>query len=123
MSVLPESEIRLEPTPNDSMSVPSAARSSITPLEPSATASENVTTRLSLMLTSVAPLAGATTVALGAVVSTTMATLSLIGEMLPAASVAVALRSWGPSVSGVEGVKLQLPLPSAVTVPSSVVPS
>ena len=47
MSVLPESEIRPEPTPNDSISVPLAAWSSITPLVPSAIASENVTTRLS----------------------------------------------------------------------------
>ena len=123
MRVLPESEIRLEPTPNDSMSVPSVARSSITPLVPSATGSENVTTRLLLMLTSVAPLAGATTVTLGVAVSTTTATLPDIGETLPAASVALTLRSWVPSASGVVGVKVQLPLPSAVTVPSSVVPS
>ena len=123
MSVLPESEIRPEPTPNDSISVPSAARSSITPLVPSATGSENVTTRLSYVLASVPPLAGATTVTLGGAVSTTMATLLDIGETLPAASRAVALKLWAPSESGVEGVKLQLPLPLAVTVPSRVVPS
>ena len=123
VSVLPDSDSRLDETLKDSTSVPSARRSSMTPVLPSTTGSENVITRLAWMLASVVPLAGDTSVLLGATVSTTKATFSETGETLPAASVAVAPRTWVPSESGVEGVKLQLPLPSAVTVPSSVVPS
>ncbi|PNQ35691.1 hypothetical protein CVT22_22680, partial [Ralstonia solanacearum] len=60
--------------------------------------------------------------AAGAAVSTVRANTELAVLTLPAASVAVAVRLWLPSVRAV-GVKVQLPEASAVVVPSSVVPS
>ena len=61
--------------------------------------------------------------AAGAAVSTVMANGALGALVLPAGSVAVTLRVWGPSAKGVLGVKPQLPEPLAVTVPSKVAPS
>ena len=60
--------------------------------------------------------------ATGAVVS--MVTLSAVeaAPVLPAASVAVAVRLWAPLLSAAV-VKLQAPLPLAVALPSSVAPS
>ncbi|EAU68165.1 Pea-VEAacid family [Stigmatella aurantiaca DW4/3-1] len=69
----------------------------------------------------VEPLAGVTTTgAAGATVSTVKLFVLDEGLVLPAASVAVALTVCGPSASGVVGVKLQLPLPSTVVVPTDV---
>src|SRR5688572_12197843 len=56
----------------------------------------------------------------GAVVSTVKPKAPLGALVLPAASVAVAVKLWLPSPSGVVGVKLQLPAPSAVAVPIGV---
>ena len=57
-----------------------------------------------------------TTGAAGATVSTVTASGVLTGPVLPAGSVAVAVRLCGPLVSGVVGVQLQLPAPSATAV-------
>ena len=70
-----------------------------------------------------APSAGAVIVgADGAEVSTVISVIPEVALMLPAASVAVAAISWSPSAKPVPGVKVQTPLPFAVTVPSRVTP-
>ena len=61
------------------------------------------------------------TVTVGAVVSTVTASEDEATDVLPAASVAVAVRGWLPWLNADE-VMLQLPEPSAVAVPSNVVP-
>ena len=61
--------------------------------------------------------------ALGAAVSTVTLTALDALEVLPAASVAVAVMEWLPSERALLGVKLQLPEPSAVVVPKELVPS
>jgi hypothetical protein len=59
----------------------------------------------------------------GTDVSTVMLVGAEAGLTFPAVSVAVAVRICPPSASELEGVKLQLPDPSAVVVPREVVPS
>jgi hypothetical protein len=61
--------------------------------------------------------------ALGATVSTVMLTALEASEVLPAASVAVALIECVPSLRALEGVKLQLPELLAVVVPNELLPS
>ena len=61
--------------------------------------------------------------ALGAAVSTVMLTAAEEEDVLPAASVAVAVMECWPSLNAVLGVKLQLPEPSAVVVPKELLPS
>ena len=56
--------------------------------------------------------------ALGAAVSTVMLIAPEALEVLPAASVAVAVIECVPSLRALEGVKLQLPELSALAVPS-----
>ena len=63
-------------------------------------------------------IAGAT----GAAVSMVTLRAAEAALILPAASVAVAVRLWAPSPSAAV-VKVQAPLPLAVTLPSSVAPS
>lgn len=58
-----------------------------------------------------------TSAATGAVVSKVRLNAEEAEETLPAVSVAVAVRLWLPTVKALPGVKLQLPEPSAVTVP------
>ena len=68
----------------------------------------------------VVPLAGAvTTGARGALASIVKLLVFDAGEILPAASVAVAESAYVPSVI-VAAIRLQLPLPSAVVVPTGV---
>ena len=62
-------------------------------------------------------------VRVGCSVSMVMVKAELAADSLPALSVALALRVWLPSVRVAVVVMLQLPLASAVAVPSSVVPS
>jgi hypothetical protein len=64
-------------------------------------------------------IAGAT----GALVSTVKVRLGDAELTLPAASAAVADRVWLPSASGVAGVQLQAPVPSAVALQSVLRPS
>src|SRR5206468_984490 len=59
----------------------------------------------------------------GAAVSTVSVRAADADDVLPLASVAVAVSVWLPSPRSVVGVKLQTPLASAVAVPSEVVPS
>lgn len=61
--------------------------------------------------------------AVGAVRSTIIVVTTDAGLVLPAASVAVAVKLWVPCVSVVVSGNVQLPLASAVTVPTSVMPS
>ena len=61
-------------------------------------------------------------VVVGAVLSMVTAKVDDATEVLPAASVALTVRVWLPSLK-VEEVMLQLPEPSAVAVPRTVVPS
>src|SRR5438046_1094612 len=56
----------------------------------------------------------------GTTVETVKTTVAEVADVLPAMSVAVAVRLCDPSASDVAGVKLQLPVPLAETVPSSV---
>ena len=60
-------------------------------------------------------------VVVGAVLSMVTAKVDDATEVLPAASVALTVRVWLPSLK-VEEVMLQLPEPSAVAVPNNVVP-
>lgn len=66
--------------------------------------------------------AALTTVIVGAVVSIVTDSEDEATEVLPAASVAFAVRIWVPSLNA-DDVMLQFPEPSAVAVPSNVVPS
>ena len=59
----------------------------------------------------------------GAVRSTVTAKPELAGLVLPATSVALAVKVCTPSVSAPVAVSVQLPWASAVTVPTRVVPS
>ena len=61
--------------------------------------------------------------AVGAVVSTIIVVTADATLVLPAASVAVAVKLCVPCASVVVCGRVQLPLPSAVTVPTSVMPS
>jgi hypothetical protein len=58
----------------------------------------------------------------GAVLSTVTLSAEEIAPVLPAASVAAAVRLWAPSLRDAV-VKLQAPLPFAVALPSSAAPS
>ena len=121
--LFPERVKRFELTLKDSINKPVGPRSSIIPEEPSATASLKLITRLSKTLAVEDPVAGLKDVAIGATVSMVNGTTSETGEILPAASVALALILCTPSESGVLGVKVQAPVPSAVAVPIRFVPS
>jgi hypothetical protein len=62
-------------------------------------------------------------VAVGAVASIVRLSALEAEEVFPAASFAVAVMEWLPSLRALLGVKLQLPALSAVLVPSEVLPS
>ena len=65
--------------------------------------------------------AAVATVTVGAVVSTVTVKDEEATEVLPAASVALTVSVWLPSLNELD-VMLQLPEPSTVAVPSTVVP-
>ena len=76
----------------------------------------------SVVLGATLSLTAVITGALGAAVSTLSEKALLAALMLPAPSVAVALRVWGP-VAKAEVVKVKVPAGLSVAVPSKVVPS
>jgi hypothetical protein len=86
-------------------------------------ASEKVASTLAVAATPVAPSAGATLLTVGAVASMVRLSALEAEEVFPAASLAVAVIEWVPSLRALLGVKLQLPALSAVVVPSDVLPS
>ena len=69
-----------------------------------------------------AVMSGAAIGAEGPVVSMTMGSKSLGLLVLPALSVAVAVRLWGPALNGVVKVAVQVPSAATTAVPIGVVP-
>ena len=86
-------------------------------------ASEKVASTLVVIGAFVAPSAGTTLLTAGAVASMVRLSALEAEEVFPAASFAVAVIEWVPSLRVLLGVKLQLPALSAVVVPSEVLPS
>src|SRR5829696_5822779 len=82
--------------------------------------SENVPVTIVLRATFVALRAGLALVTVGAVLSTVIVTELEAEEVLPAASVAVAVSECSPSLRALLGVKVQLPELSVLAVPSLV---